>query len=300
MNKILKGIGIGLAIIVFLIGAMFVIKSIAKNRGLPDLKSIEALINDGKLDEAKGKIDAVSEKRPDAMPLGKVYFALAKSYEDKKEIVKARDIYQLILKKYPNINNIIEAHDLLGRLNVTILFSNIVTDKDILYEVEPGDTLTKLAKKFGTTVELIKLSNSFKTDSIKAWSKIKVSKLKYKILVDKSQNILTLLANDEIVKVYRVSTGENNCTPVGNFKIITKIVDPVWYTQNAIVPAESPDNILGSRWLGISMPGYGIHGTAKPESIGIQATKGCVRMLNSDVEELYTIVPVGTEVTIVD
>ena len=120
------------------------------------------------------------------------------------------------------------------------------------------------------------------------------------MLVDKSQNILTLLGDNDVVKVYRVSTGENNCTPVGIFKIMNKIIDPVWYAEKAIVPAESPENVLGSRWMGFNLPGYGIHGTVSPEKIGQQATKGCVRMINAEIEELYTIIPMGTEVTITD
>ncbi|MCX5714227.1 MAG: L,D-transpeptidase [Candidatus Omnitrophica bacterium] len=62
----------------------------------------------------------------------------------------------------------------------------------------------------------------------------------------------------------------------------------------------SADNLLGTRWLGIDLPGYGIHGTVDPSSLGKQVTQGCVRMANSDAEELYSIVPTGTEVTIVD
>ena len=190
--------------------------------------------------------------------------------------------------------------DKLGRLNIAILFSKTATDKDVLYEVEPGDTLLNIAKKFGTTVDLIKTANSLKNDKIQARAKLKVSKTKYRILVDKSQNILTLLGDNDVLKVYQVSTGENNSTPVGNFKILNKIIDPVWYTQKAIVPAESPDNVLGSRWLGFNLPGYGIHGTVSPEKIGQQATKGCVRMLNAEAEELYKIIPIGTEVTVTD
>ncbi len=188
----------------------------------------------------------------------------------------------------------------MGKLNIAILFSKTITNKDVFYEIEPGDTLISIAKKFGTTVDLIKMANSLKSENIKARAKLKISKAKYKMLVDKSQNILTLLSNDDIIKVYRVSTGENNCTPIGNFKIVNKIIDPVWYTEKAMVPAESPDNVLGSRWMGFNLPGYGIHGTVSPEKIGQQATKGCVRMINAEVEELYKIVPVGTEVIIVD
>ena len=70
--------------------------------------------------------------------------------------------------------------------------------------------------------------------------------------------------------------------------------------QKASGAPDSPENILGTRWLGISYPGYGIHGTTIPESLGSQSTSGCIRMLNEEVEELYSIVPYGTEVEIKD
>jgi lipoprotein-anchoring transpeptidase ErfK/SrfK len=297
VNRILVGIGIGLAGIGLVALVIFGMKHLDNN---VDFKSIEALIKDSKLDEAKISMDQIAEKKPDAKAIGKIYFEIASSYENKNDIIKARDIYQLILKKYQNIRNISEVQDKLGKLNIAILFSKTITDKDVRYEVEPGDTLINIAKKFGTTVELIKAANFLKGDNIQARAKLKISKAKYKILIDKSQNLLTLLGDDDIVKVYRVSTGENNCTPTGNFKIVNKIIDPVWYTEKAVVPAESPDNVLGSRWLGFNLPGYGIHGTVSPEKIGQQATKGCIRMINAEVEELYKIVPIGTEVTVVD
>ena len=297
MKRVLAVVGIVLAAAVLVVLIIFGMKNFGNNA---DTKPIEALIKDAKLDEAKAGIDQIAEKRPEAKALGKIYFDLASAYENKNDKLKARDIYQLILKKYQNVENISDVQDKLGKLNIAILFSKTITDRDTLYEVEPGDTLINIAKKFGTTVNLIKLANSLKSDNIQARAKLKISKAKYKILVDKSQNILTLMSNNDIVKVYRVSTGENNCTPVGNFKIVNKIIDPVWYTEKAIVPAESPDNVLGSRWMGFNLPGYGIHGTVSPEKIGQQATKGCIRMINAEVEELYTIIPVGTEVTITD
>jgi len=52
--------------------------------------------------------------------------------------------------------------------------------------------------------------------------------------------------------------------------------------------------------MGFDLAGFGIHGTTEPQTLGRQVTQGCVRMLNAEVEELYAIVPVGTEVTIVD
>jgi lipoprotein-anchoring transpeptidase ErfK/SrfK len=175
-----------------------------------------------------------------------------------------------------------------------------MTEDSISYEVKKGDTLYEIAKKFNTTVELIKKSNNIKNATIRPGDKLKIINTKFSVVVDKSKNTLTLKEEEEVLKVYPVSTGINNSTPVGTFKIVNKLIDPVWYKTGAIVAAESPDNILGSRWMGLSVKGYGIHGTTQPETIGKQITQGCIRMYNSDVEELYSILPMGTEVIIMD
>jgi lipoprotein-anchoring transpeptidase ErfK/SrfK len=130
--------------------------------------------------------------------------------------------------------------------------------------------------------------------------KLRVLNGKFSILVDKSQNILILKFNDDVVKTYNVSTGKNNSTPTGTYKIINKIINPPWYKDGREIPSTSPENILGSRWMGLDMPGIGIHGTTQPEEIGKQITEGCVRMRNNEVEEAYSLVPLDTEVTIVD
>lgn len=168
------------------------------------------------------------------------------------------------------------------------------------YTVQKGDSLYKIAKQYGTTIELIKRTNRLESDTIYPGMKLKVVEGTFSISVDKSDNILKLYLDSNLVKEYSVATGENNGTPTGDFKVINKLENPTWYHAGAVVPPESPENILGTRWLGIDHPGYGIHGTTLPESIGKQATAGCVRMLNRDVEELYAIVPVGTKVAITD
>jgi len=77
-------------------------------------------------------------------------------------------------------------------------------------------------------------------------------------------------------------------------------VDPVWFNKGVVVPPDSPANVLGSRWLGFDLPGYGIHGTIDAASIGQQVTAGCVRLRNEDIEEIYSLVTIGTEVVVVD
>ncbi len=226
------------------------------------------------------------------------FYSMAAAYEARNELLKAKEAYGELLEKFPSSTSVGKAKSELERLNIKILFSSIPTPDSFAYEVVLGDTLTKIAKKYNTTVELLTKSNNLTSPVIRLGRKLKVTKLKFSIIADKSQNILTLKADDRVVKTYRVATGINNCSPTGSFKIINKVVDPVWYTQDAVVPAGSPKNILGTRWMGISEPGYGIHGSTDPTSIGKQSTAGCIRMHNSDVEELYAIVPVGTEVVI--
>lgn len=180
------------------------------------------------------------------------------------------------------------------------LFSKEITSGSKAYTVKSGDSLYVLARKNHTTVDLIKKINGLTSDDIYPGMKFKIHTAPFSIKIDKSKNVLVLYSSGEAVKEYSVATGKKNCTPVGEFKIKDKLVNPTWFKTGAILPPGSPENALGTRWMGFDKPAYGIHGTIEPKSIGTQASEGCIRMLNEDVEELYSIVPVGTKVTIQD
>ncbi|MCA9399112.1 MAG: L,D-transpeptidase family protein [Candidatus Omnitrophica bacterium] len=224
----------------------------------------------------------------------------AVSLKNNGHFLEAKETYQKIMMDHPDFDNIETTQKELETLNMKIILSNTPTPKTVTHEVVSGDTLGELAKKYGTTVQLIKKKNNLKNDIIRIGQKLIIWTGQFNIFVDKSQNKLILKDEDGVVKVYDVSTGRNNGTPVGDFKVTTKLVDPVWFKSGAIVPPESPENELGSRWMGFDIPGYGIHGTIRPDSIGQQVTAGCVRMRNQEVEELYDLIPTGTKVKIVD
>jgi lipoprotein-anchoring transpeptidase ErfK/SrfK len=218
-----------------------------------------------------------------------------------RQLIKAKEILQNISENYSNFDKIDNVQNDLEQVNMSLILSNVpVPNKSVMYTIESGDTLDKLAKKYGTTIDLIKINNNLKSDVIRLGQKLRIWTGKFNIFVDKSRNILILKEGDEVVKIYNVSTGENNSTPVGDFKVTTKLTDPVWFNKGVVVPPESPANVLGSRWMGFDIPGYGIHGTVEPDKIGQQVTAGCVRMRNNEVEELYNLIPVGTLVSIVD
>ena len=107
----------------------------------------------------------------------------------------------------------------------------------------------------------------------------------YSIMVSLSRRQLYLLDNGQTIKTYPVGIGKAaTATPTGVFTIINK--------------ANNPGGPFGARWLGLSKPHYGIHGTNNPQSIGKAISKGCLRMHNKDVIELANKIPVGTKVTI--
>jgi lipoprotein-anchoring transpeptidase ErfK/SrfK len=216
--------------------------------------------------------------------------------------VKAKSIYHEIINEYSRFCDYADVQKKISSVNMSILFSNIIVPGSELYTVASGDSLSKIARKFSTTVELIKKTNSLKSDIIVPGVALKVQSRPFSVIVDNTQCVLTVLLGDEVIKTYDVATGKNNCTPIGVFQVKDKLVDPVWYNKGIAVPAGDPGNVLGTRWMGLTTPqsGYGIHGTTEPESIGYQATEGCVRMRNEDVEELYSIIPAGTSVTIIE
>lgn len=224
----------------------------------------------------------------------------AKAMEAKGDLLAAKDTYEKLISDHFASAQVMDWQKKVEDLNIKLLFSPVVTAGSILYEIKPGDSLTKIAAEHKTTVELIAKSNNISGDRIIPSRKIKVWNKPFNILVDKSQNMLILKADEEVIKTYVVSTGKDNSTPVGTFKIVNKLLNPTWFKAGAVVPATSPQNILGSRWLGLNVSGYGIHGTSEPQNLGMQVTQGCVRMANPEVEELYAIIPIGTQVTIAD
>ncbi len=217
------------------------------------------------------------------------------------KMLDAKTALQQIINDHPDFKNIEQAEQDLYNINMKVLFSNVQAPKTVVHEVVVGDTLGKIARQYNVTMDMIRIPNAMTRDVVRVGQKLRIWTGKFTVNVSKSQNVLILKSDEDILKVYSVSTGANNSTPIGTFKIVNKIENPVWYKDTgAVIPPESPDNALGSRWMGFDIKGYGIHGTLQPDKIGQQVTAGCVRMRNPEVEELYKILPYNTEVTIVD
>ena len=122
---------------------------------------------------------------------------------------------------------------------------------------------------------------------------------KHVIVVSLEDHKLALLEDGQVKKVYTVAVGKPSTpSPVGTFTIARRVKNPQYTHDGHVVPA-GPNNPVGTRWMGLSIPGYGIHGTNEPNSIGKAASHGCIRMARKDLEELFPMVAVGDTVEII-
>jgi lipoprotein-anchoring transpeptidase ErfK/SrfK len=187
----------------------------------------------------------------------------------------------------------------LGDINLRLATTPAPMEEKVDYVVKEGDHLGALARKYGTTVELLAKSNQLSGKTIRPGDRLRVLTGIFRVTVDLSDHELTLCLNDRFFKRYSVGTGKYEKTPTGEFKITDRIPQPTWWRSDGQpIPYGHKDNLLGTHWLALDVRGYGIHGTWEPDTIGKSESAGCVRLRNEDIEELFTLLPVGVKVTI--
>jgi lipoprotein-anchoring transpeptidase ErfK/SrfK len=119
------------------------------------------------------------------------------------------------------------------------------------------------------------------------------------IVVSLEDRKLALVEDGQVKKVYSVAVGKPSTpSPTGTFAIERRVENPT-YSHNGKTVLPGPHNPVGTRWMGLSKHGYGIHGTNEPNSIGKAASHGCIRMAKVDLEEFYKMVAVGDTVELV-
>ena len=123
--------------------------------------------------------------------------------------------------------------------------------------------------------------------------------VKRTIVVSLEDRKLALVEDGQLRKVYTVAVGKPSTpSPVGTFTIERRVKNPVYQHEGKVVQP-GPGNPVGTRWMGLSVKGYGIHGTNEPKSIGKAASHGCIRMARKDLEEMYEMVHVGDTVELI-
>jgi lipoprotein-anchoring transpeptidase ErfK/SrfK len=118
------------------------------------------------------------------------------------------------------------------------------------------------------------------------------------VLVSLPDRKLAVLEDGRLLKAFPVAVGAQvSPSPAGEFRIINRLTNPTYYYPGTVIPP-GPANPLGSRWIGLNLKGYGIHGTNAPRSIGKAASHGCIRLAKRDLEQLFDLLRVGDTVVI--
>jgi lipoprotein-anchoring transpeptidase ErfK/SrfK len=300
-------------IVIFLLGAGFLFRKGCATEPNGD-SAVEDVESDPLIDELltlpESPDDETQVKLPEPLPgtdetppgayTGDRLLAIAQSARAQDDLLRAREAGLRILSASRSTTARGKAMTLLSEVNLELVSTPRSMPEKTEYTVKSGDTLDRLAKKYGTTVELIQKGNNIEDHRIYVGDRLRIFSGTFTISIDKSDNILDLYFNGKFFKRYDVGTGEHNRTPNGEFKITDRIYHPPWWRNGKVIPYGAPENELGTHWLSLDIKGYGIHGTWKPETIGKQASAGCVRLLNENIEELFALVPLGTAVTIAD
>ncbi len=119
------------------------------------------------------------------------------------------------------------------------------------------------------------------------------------IVVSLQDRRLALVENGEVKAVYPVAVGKASTpSPTGTFTIVNHVVNPTYYHHGVVIPPGA-ENPVGNRWMGLSVRGYGIHGTNVQHSIGKAVSHGCIRVGRHDLEQLFAQVRPGDTVEII-
>ncbi len=193
------------------------------------------------------------------------------------------------------------AMERLGQLNLDLLLSPVEQPETVWVQVMPGDSVAKIAKRAGTTVELLlRMNRLSERGTIRVGRRLKVPIERFSVEIDVSENVAELKLGGRFFKRYPVSTGRAENTPLGTFEVTDRLVNPDWWhpTEKRMIPYGDPEHRIGTHWLGWNRKGFGMHGTDEPGKIGQPVSLGCVRFLNPDIAELYMLLPSGTKVTV--
>lgn len=222
-----------------------------------------------------------------------------------KDMPKATEAWQKLVDTQPDSPEAVTALDQLGKLNLQTLCSKQPLPFITNHTVVSGENPILIARKHTTSAESIMRINGMTKPTILRGATLRIDLSRYCAVVDISNHDLQLFriwnGTTNFVKRYSVGTGKEDNTPRGDFKITSREKDPTWYRPGSTpVPFGSKENLLGTRWMAIDKPGYGIHGTWEPDTVGKSSSAGCIRMLNEDVEELFDLICIGTPVLIKD
>lgn len=201
----------------------------------------------------------------------------------------------------------------LSDINSVLVFSDEIVPGDEIverYRIQPGDALSRIGTKFSIPYEFIQNINGVDPNRIAAGKYLKVLRGPLHARVIRHQYIMDVFGKDPQgnpvhVISFPVGLGENNSTPDGMWLVEPgrKVANPDWRNPRTgeYYERDDPRNPIGEYWIALEgmdqntsgRSGYGIHGTVEPDSIGSQASMGCVRLHDEDIQLVYYMLSSG-------
>jgi L,D-transpeptidase catalytic domain/LysM domain len=189
-----------------------------------------------------------------------------------------------------------------------VVFDPVRLDGARRHQVKPGESLGQIAKQArreGILVDsytLALVNRISNPNLVQAGQLLKIPVRPIKAVLEKRSFLMGIYLGDVLIRLYWVGHGAEDRTPETTFTIGAKLEHPDWYADDGkVYQYGSPKNVLGDyfvKFTHASYTGFGAHGTPDPTTIGKMASKGCIRMRDTDIREFFRIMPRGCEVEI--
>jgi LysM repeat protein len=165
------------------------------------------------------------------------------------------------------------------------------------YEVQPGDTLDRIAQAYEVPWELLaKINGLSDPQRLRAGDLLKVIHGPFNATIELDQFRLTMWLRGMYAGRFTIGVGQDQSTPTGEFTVLNKVVNPTYYGPQ-VIDADDPTNPLGEHWIDLGNR-IGIHGTIEPQTIGRAESRGCIRLLPNEIRDVFDMLAVGSKVTI--
>jgi LysM repeat protein len=225
--------------------------------------------------------------------------AAAKLRQDGK-LPEARDALMAFIQRYPNGQHFEEAKDLLGAVNIDILFSPVPSPEKQEYVVKKGDVIARVAQKMRTTPELIMRTNNLNSTMLRIGEKLLISAPDFSLFIQTKPKVIVLLNHGNFFKQYHIQ--EEKLPPRPPARVATKVAEVMAWKDGKRVGFGTREYQTSTRWIRLANGAYTIYAipdafhpaanqAPPPLGLGISA---------SDAEELSTLVNGKTPVTITE
>src|SRR3954463_3140620 len=227
-------------------------------------------------------------------------FQAAAKLRQEGKLFEARDALLAFLQRFPNGQHIEEAKDLLGQVDIEMLFTEYRSPDKQEYIVKSGDVLAKIANKTKTTPELIMRTNNPTNPMLRVGQHLLISHPDFSVFIQRKAQTVILLNHGQFFKRYQVRTVKLSAKQPP--RINTRVAEILAWKNGKRVGFGTKEYVGSTRWIRLAQPGYFLFAepdASNKDAAGQPPPPG-LGMLASDVEELSSLVNGKTTVTITD